>query len=447
MRAWEQFLSEQEKELGSETVNKWLRSLQVVRFDAGNLYLEAKDAFQILWFEEHLRKKVQDCFLNNNHRHIKVHIALRASEDPPKKKKNVSVPKPTPAIAPSEIVFNGLDPHCTFDTFIKPPGHLPFTVLTNCSQSKELFFNPIYVCGPAGTGKSHLLMATAHTLQAMGKRVIYAHAETFTDHVVKAIRASDMTLFRQSYRNADTLIMDDVHLLAKKWATQEEFFHTFNTLHLAQRQIILSASCPPGELQFIEPRLVSRFEWGIVLTLDAMQKEELKHVLEMKCMVLKCPLNNRVMAFLLETFGSNAKVLCRALEALVLRIHLHPTAKRGSTTQLTVAFVEQQLADLIREEKQAAVTSTKVVQRVAEHYGLRAEDLLGKAQTRECVQPRQIAMYLCRTLLRMPFPKIGQLFSKNHSTVISSVRVIQKEIDEANPEFINQLNAVQKKLR
>lgn len=452
MQTWEKFLSIQEKELGLDTVQKWLRPLKVTRFDAGNLYLQATDSFQILWFEEHLRKKVNEKLVNANGRRVKVHLTLVAE---PIVKKNKAKNQDRPAITPKfSITFDALDPYCTFDHFVPPVSQmLPYKLLlqtTGWQQAKNkaelATFNPIYLCGPTGVGKTHLMMATAHALRSQGVSVIYVRAETFTEHVVTAIRAGEMDIFRQSYRNTDTLIIDDVHIFGKKWATQEELFHTFNTLHLSSKQIILGANCLPGELQFVEPRLISRFEWGIVLPLDRPTKEEIADVLNTRTSALKFMLNSAVTDFLLETFASSPKALIRALEALILRVHVSDTGSKISSTQITVLFAQRILADLIKEETDSKLSSAQIIQHVAEYFGIRAEDILGKAQTRDCVLPRQIAMHLCRIKLKMSFTKIGDLFHKDHSTVMSSVKVVQKSLDAGDKDMYMQHHAILKNL-
>lgn len=462
MEAWENFLSQQEKELGGETVRKWLRPLRITRFDAGNLYLQANDSFQILWFEEHIRKKVLSCFVNNNNRKIKIHLSLedypqKAPGSPPKVLRNRNLE----AAAPPKfsISFDSLDPFCTFSHYIEaksnPLPHKLLYQLTGYQPLQKSFilqqvipasFNPIYLYGPSGTGKTHLLMATAAALSQQNLSVAYVRAETFTEHVVTAIRAGEMSLFRNSYRNVDVLIIDDVHFFAKKWATQEELFHTFNTLHVAGKQILLSADSSPSELQYIEPRLISRFEWGIVLPLDLIEKEERKTLLKMKASALNYPLNPDVSEFLLDSFASSPKAICRALEALVLRSHLKQEAHHSSM-QLNVPFVQQYLSDLIIDEQKRALTPEKIIQSVAGYYGIRFEDVLGKSQNRECVLPRQMAMYLCRIQLKLPFAKIGQFFKKDHSTVMSSVKLIQKGLDGNDPNIGGSLHSILKQIR
>jgi chromosomal replication initiator protein len=454
MQAWKNFVEAQETDLGVDTVQKWLRSLKVLKYDAGNLYLEAKDAFQAMWFEEHIRHKLRNKLLNNNNRRIKVHLSI--ANVPTKVIKNkLSKTKPESVGTPPsfDLSFDELDPTCHFNYFVvSDSNQLTYKLfgqieeaLKDKSDSKNSFFNPIYVHGGIGAGKTHLLMATATLLRQQGFHVIYSRAQTFTDHVVSAIRAGEMSIFRQTYRNSDVLIIDDVHVFSRKGATQEEFFHTFNSLHVAGKQIILSANCPPGELQLIEPRLVSRFEWGIVLSLEQATREETLKILNAKCIALNFPLHPKVTDFLVDSF-SNMKSVNKALEALILRSHLNQGAPHSNSHLLTVIAVKQMLADLLLEEKQSALTAQGILQGVAEFFGIRVEDILGKAQTREYVLPRQIAMHVCRHQLKMPYVKIGDLFGKDHSTVMSSVKLIQKNLGNDDPEIASAHRSILKKL-
>lgn len=454
MKAWDNFLSLQESELGSETVAKWLRPLKILKFDAGNIYLEAKDAFHAMWFEEHIRPKLQTRLFNNNSRRVKVHLTvagtareLAKGPAPKGKGKKEELPKAPPFI----LSFDGLDPHCTFDRFVvSQSNELAYKLLQEITSEttatvarEQLAFNPVYLYGGTGTGKTHLLMATADFLRRRGRNVVYARAETFTQHVVSAIRAGEMPLFRQAYRNSDVLIIDDVHLFARKGATQEELFHTFNTLHVSGRQIILSAHCSPQELQLIEPRLVSRFEWGIVLPLEPSTEAELPRILATKAAALSFPINEKMTQFLLESFKST-KSLMRALEALLLRCHIHQREhlQKGG---VNVGVARNLLADLIEEEKKGALTPNKIIQSVAEYYGIRVEDILSKAQSRDCVFPRQIAMFLCRQRLKMPYMQIGDLFARDHSTVMSSVKQVQKGVEANQAELVTAMNTIAKR--
>lgn len=462
MQAWEEFLCLQEGELGKEVVKKWLRPLKIVQFDACNLYLEAANSFQLHWFEEHIRDRARQLLRNNNHKLIKVHLAIKQEESQQKSKKFAKKNKEkNTAVQPQSsfsIAFDELDPHCTFDNFfVTASSALPYKLLCQTTgydpELKRIIpkkmelgnYNPIYLCGPSGVGKTHLLMAVAHVLRKQGKAVTYVRAESFTEHVVTAIRAGEMNLFRQSYRNTDVLIIDDIHVLARKSATQEEVFHTFNTLHVNGRQIILSANCLPGELQYIEPRLVSRFEWGIVTPLQLFSKEEMRHVLQTKAAAIRCSLPLKIQEFLLDTFASSCKAVTRALEALILRSHLEES--NGSAVTLTLPVARKFLNDLIEEELKSALNSEKVIQHVTDHFGIHADDILRKAQSRDCVLPRQMAMYFCRTQLQMPFMRIGEIFSKDHSTVMSSVKLIQKALDGNDENILSAYSSILKKIR
>ncbi len=455
MQAWENFLKVLEKELGVETTDKWLRNLRVVDFDAMNLYLEAKDAFQVMWFEEHIRKKA-DQLVNNNQRKIKIHIATKNSQKNLKKPTLKKGEEPPPGFI---LSFDELDPLLTFENFVPSECNLlAYKLLCKISNydsvSKQVIpssgelasFNPIYLFGGHGTGKTHLLMATAHALQTRGLKILYVRAETFTEHVVTAIRAGEMSIFRHAYRNVDILFIDDVQVFSRKGATQEELFHTFNTLHLGGKQIVLSANCSPLELQYIEARLVSRFEWGIVLPLETLPEPDIKKVLEAKANAYGSPLHPKVEEFLIETFTTNTKSLTRALEALILRHHLKLKEQNKPPQPITVQTVKYLLKDFIDQEAQKALTPEKIIQTVAEYYGIKTEDIFSKTQRRETVLPRQIAMFFCRNRLGIPFTKIGELFSKDHSTVMSSVRLIQEGVECNNKEIAAAHHGIAKKL-
>lgn len=457
MRAWEDFLVKQEKELGKQITDKWLRPLKVVRFDACNLYLEAQDSFQKLWFEEHMRSKTNSAFYNNNHKKIKVHLNSKNWEQEkslkPEKKEGAS------AIPPFVLRFDELDPDARFDSFVTCPSNLlvykllcevcaidPDTLKAVDSKAEQMSFNPIYLFGHSGTGKTHLMMAAAHSLKQAGLKVVYVRAETFTEHVVGAIRAGQMQLFRKAYRDIDALLIDDIEIFSRKNATQEELFHTFNTLHTAGKQLIFSASSAAQELKYIEPRLISRFEWGIAIPLQTPEKEHLRTILLDKSQKIDFPLEQSVISFLLSTFGKNTTTLIRALEALVLRTHLNQGLGNAPSLPLGLNAAQNYLSDLILEEQKAVLTPGKILTSVAEYFGIRSEDILSKSQARESALPRQIAMHLCRKQLNLPFMKIGDIFSRDHSTVMASVKQIENALTAKTHEIAAPVKEILKTL-
>jgi ATPase involved in DNA replication initiation len=432
MQEWERFLDAQEKRLGKETTDKWLRSLKVVHFDACNLYLEAKDSFQLTWFEEQMRDIVSKAFVNNNHRKIKVHLTV-SSVSPLKTKEK----KKQLLISPREAVkFSSelLDPYATLPNFVPCKGNCVLEKFI-AEQTKTATLSPVYIHGIAASGKTHLLMAIAHLYKARGLSPFYVRAETFTDQLVHAIRQGAMQDFRKAYRHADILLIDDVHEIARRSATQEELFHTFNALHTSGKPIYLTSRLPPKALLEIEARLVSRFEWGITLQLEHLPKEGMQTVLLNRAKSLSFSLSSDVLEFLLETFHRNTAVLLHALHTFVLRSHLNKTSPPSVL-----------LADLIEKEKKSETTAPKIMETVAAFYGLSPEDLVGKSQSRDVALPRQVALYLCRIELKLPYLKIGALFGRDHSTVMTSVKQIEKKIKEEEKELISALAEIRQKL-
>lgn len=402
MREWEQFLSELKQELGADAVGSWVPKL--LRFDAGNVYLAPQDSFQAAWFEEHIRPRLKT-FINANGRPIKVHL-------------NTEKKEPSSQQAPPPLSFSPtpIDPEMSLTHFLPSPENwVPYKLLTEGSP-----FNPIFFYGARGSGKTHLLMGAALELKKKGKRVFYVKADTFTEHVVQAIRLGQMQEFRKIYRDIDALIVDDVHLFARKAATQEEFFHTFNTLHTSGRLVLLSAHVSPMHLTEIEPRLISRFEWGISLEVG---QGNLSAILAKKAALWKMALPEELLPWIEHQFPKEPIL---ALQALLLR-------SQGKS--ITLSMAEHLLKDLLEKERESALTADKIVKQVAAHYGIKTEDILGKSQMRESALPRQISMYLCRKELKMAFQKIGELFDRDHSTVMSSVKQIQKALDEKKLEL------------
>ncbi len=423
MKLWVDFLTAVEDKLGKKTVDEWLTPLRILKFDARNLHLEARDTFQILWFHEHAIPLANELLLQADGTPLTLHFYL---EGKPWKKENKAKDLPDQA---STFSADPLEPHATFSRFVEVDGdNLALSIL----QELDMSYNPIYIYGPKGSGKSHLLMATAQKLIDSGTRAFYVKSETFSEHVVRAFRTSTLQEFRSTYRDIGALLIDDVHLFSRKIATQEEFFHTFNRLHTSGYPIILAAECAPRFLQDIEERLVSRFEWGLTLPLNTPSEKVREQILKEKMAELSLTMSPDLCHYLLKTF-SQLPSLIRAAEALALR----SSSQTSSSIDLEVALVL--LKDLIEEEEKVMLSPEKIVKVVAHTFGIKPEDILGKSQQKECVFPRQIAMYLCRKELSLSFLKIGKVFSRDHSTVMSSVKLIEKGASQKDEHIINSL--------
>jgi len=418
---WESFLTQLEEQLGRETVSRWIRPLKLLRFDAANIELEAADMFQIAWFEEHVRPICRK-WVNHNGRPIRVHLVC------PKKEKPTPFAKLSPPESP--ISPDPLDPEMTLDNFLSSckANQIARNLIAEGSP-----FNPLMLYGPPYSGKTHLLMAAAARFSALGKKTWFIRASTFADHVVNGLRTGTMQSVRSAYRRLDALLVDDIHLLARKDATQEEFFHTFNELHTRGCPILLTSRFPPSQLKEIEPRLISRFEWGISV---ALEKEEWAPILEQKANSWKIPIEPSLSSFLIEKFPSSPLI---ALQALAIRVK--------ETSRIDPQIAAVLLKDLLEKETAQALSPETYIKAIAAHFGVRSADILGKSQAREAAFPRQIAMYLCREKLKLPFQKIGEVFGRDHSTVMASVKQVQDGVGQQKGELCAAIRAIVEKVR
>lgn len=439
---WEQFLLLQETLIGKTSVDRWLRPLRLHSFDARCIHIIAEDLFLLNWFEEQMRSQVEEYFTKVHHKSIRIETALATEEQEgaqaPIKQSNKH---PLPSIASSLPLSDACDLLCTFHAFYYSPDHAivqrvleELCVEVQSGATTTALPNPIYLYGPHGSGKTHLLMAIASLLQRQGRRIVYARSETFIEQAVQAMRAGEMRAFRQLYRSSDLLLLDDIHLFARKAVTQEELFHTFNTLHIANKPIIFSSLYTPQELEHIEPRLMSRFAWGIALPVHPVSSKELIEVLRKKSEALRLTLSKELQAFLLQKFARNAGTLCKALEALALRVDLRKERIQPKKP-FSLTRAEELLHDLLEAEEKRLLRPEQILEQVAHHYGILVEDLTGRRQTRESALPRQMAMYLCRNALQLSLKKIGDLFGRHHTTVLSSVENIQQRLLQNDPSL------------
>lgn len=409
LKEWTAFLETQANVVGKDAIDRWARTLKIVHFDAGNLYLEASDPFQESWFEQYLRPLIKQSLHTASGRAIRVHLTLQGAT--PEMKQAQKKPwKP-----PLELQPDPLYTTCTFDTYFAGETS-DFNVKLFHESTLKKTYNPIYIHGAANVGKTHLLMAACHLIKEQGRSVFFVKADRFTQHLVAAIRSGSMKPLRELYRKHDALVIDEIETLAGRSASQEELFHTFNSLHLAGKQIILSGTAPPSQLKEIEPRLTSRFEWGLVLSFKPLTHSELKTYL-----LTRKKLAPEIVDTLLTLF-TTIPSLNRAVDIIQSRAPIVPTP----------ALLQTWLAPLLKEQQKRALTTDTILEAVASHFDIHLTDLQGKSQTQEHAAPRQIAMYLCRSQLHLPYMKIADLFSRDHSTVMTSVKLIDKRLQD-NP--------------
>jgi chromosomal replication initiator protein len=345
----------------------------------------------------------------------------------------VSAPAPSapPAAVPT-VASRGLvlNPRFTFDTFVVGSSNqFAHAAARAVGESPSRAYNPLFLYGGVGLGKTHLMHAIAHEVlrRSPDRKVLYLSAERFLNELINALRFERMHEFKQRYRELDVLLMDDVQFIAGKDSTQEEFFYTFNALHDAQKQIVLTSDALPKEIPTLEERLRSRFEWGLIADIQPPNLEMKVAILRKKAAAEKIEIPNDVALFIAGSVRTNV----RELEGRLNRV-LAFSSLTGKP--ISVELAKETLKDILGTEESRAVPA-EILKLVAAHYGLRVSDMKAKSNAKPIAFPRQVAMYLCRKLTGLSYPEIGRLFNdKHHSTVMHSVEKIERLADD-DPNF------------
>jgi chromosomal replication initiator protein len=283
-------------------------------------------------------------------------------------------------------------------------------------------YNPLFIHGGTGLGKTHLIQAMGQEVLKRGKgTVCYTTCETFTNEYIQALQQHELTAFRKKYRHIDLLLIDDIHFLASKEGIQEEFFHTFNSLHQNQKQIVMTSDRPVSEIANLQQRLVSRFEWGLVTEMDMVDLETRVAILRRKREELNIRLEDPVLFFIAQHVKSNI----RKLEGALLRAASYASLTRKPVTTEALEYL---LRDTIEQENQTALTLEGIQRMVAEYYDIRLGDMTSKQRPHNIAFPRQVAMYLCREMTEQSLPSIGNAFGRNHATVLHAHRSVGRKM-------------------
>jgi chromosomal replication initiator protein len=335
--------------------------------------------------------------------------------------------RPSSAQAPAPTaISNGLNPRYLLESFIVGKNNeLAHAAAVAVSQKPGTVYNPLFIYGGVGLGKTHLMQAIGHKLLETNPsaKVLYVTSEKFTNEFVQALSLGRIPQFKDTYRNIDLLMIDDVQFLAGKESTQEEFFHTFNTLHQNNKQIVLSSDRLPKDIPAIEERLVSRFAWGMIADIQAPDYETRLAILTAKCVEKHYMVSNEVLVYIAEVVQSNIRELEGALNRLVVYCQLN-------NSQPSVEMAKTILAG-VSSQKKKVLSPRKIMELVADFYNITIDDLLRQSRRKEYVKPRQIAMYLIREELENSYPSIGEHFNgRDHTTVMHAVDKIGKLINE-----------------
>jgi chromosomal replication initiator protein len=339
-----------------------------------------------------------------------------ATATPARKQQPKAAPAPT-----------GMNPAYTFESFIVGANNqFAHAAAQAVANAPARTYNPLFIYGGPGLGKTHLLQAIGHHLLTLkkGAKVVYLRSEQFTNEFIDAIQNNALVAFRKRYRQADILMIDDIQFFAGKAATQEEFFHTFGALHDGHKQIVLSSDRPPSEIANLEQRLVSRFEWGMTAEIQPPDMETRIAILQGKASRMHIEIEHWVLEFLADRIRSDI----RRLEGALMRVAAY---KSLSGNALTSDALEHLLRDVLQEQARKAVTIDQIQKKVAEHFDIRLADMTSKRRTASIAYPRQVAMYLARELTPSTLIEIGDAFGgKDHGTVIHACKLVKKRMED-----------------
>ena len=426
-----------------DTFDAWFAPLEG-ECKEGEVTLFAPNDFAAIWIEENYLGMLGDKFRVAAGCEVKIQLRTR-DVNPARNKDRVQTemfdiepPRRIPAEAsqkrPRTVANEDLGGYAqhinvrnTFENFIVGPSNqLAHAASIAVAQAPGRAYNPLFLYGDTGLGKTHLMHAIAHSIMQRDKsqRVVYVSCETFTNEFLQAVRENTLDSFRKYYRNVDVLLIDDVQFLEGKERTQDEFFHTFNNLFDSQKQLCLSSDRPASEISKLEARLVSRFQWGMVTDIQAPDLETRTAILSKKAAAMDYHLSPEILQFLAVKITKNV----RRMEGALLKVG---TYAQLSKSPVDVTTVEHLVKDILQEEARNQITIEKIQRKVAEHYDLRMSDMISKRRPSNIAFPRQVAMYLCRLLTNHPLKEIGEAFGgRDHGTVIYACRAVENVMEQ-----------------
>lgn len=431
---WEKTLQLIKGEVSTASFNAFFKEIKPLKQISNELIFLAPNEFIQNILENRYLNLIESCVsqLSLKKYQIKFILDEREIQDTNEEHKSNTIKKSYP----------NLNPKYTFDTFvIGNSNRFAHAACVAVAESPAKAYNPLFLYGGVGLGKTHLMHAIGHHImcQQEDPKVVYVSSEKFTNELINSIKNDKNEEFRNKYRNVDVLLIDDIQFIIGKESTQEEFFHTFNDLHGSKKQIIISSDKPPKEIQTLEARLRSRFEWGLIADISSPDYETRMAILRKKEEMDGYNIDNDVIEYIATNIKSNIRELEGALNKLMAFSNLE---KR----QINVALAEEALKDIISPDEKREVTPDLIITMVAEHFHVSVADLKGPKRNAEIVLPRQIAMYLCRTMTNTSLEAVGALMGKkDHSTVINGYKKITEKM-KSSESIRNTVEVIQKKI-
>ena len=447
---WSRICKECKNRLSQQTISTWLSPSRAVSVLDESLTVELRNKFTAYYVEQNYQEILDKVAAEVLDRPFKINFVYRESEeqmefwafgngkeDGPGMETNSKESEPAFLAVPVKKAFSplksknlkgNLNPRYTFDTFVVGRNNqLAHAAAKSVADSPAKSYNPLFIFGGVGLGKTHLMQAIGHELLINGKfnrfKICYISAEEFLNELISAITSGSTASFRNRYRQMDVLLIDDVEFLAKKEGTQEEFFHTFNTLYENQKQIVLTSDRTPKDIHYLEERLRSRFQWGLVTDIQPPELETRIAILKKKSALEKILIPKKVLEFIAESITSNVRLLEGSLHYLK---HYSDTQK----TDINLELAELVLKNLFDSEV-SHISANDILKVVSDNYGMPVKAIFSMKRKKSFVEPRQVAMYLCNKLTKLSLPETAEHFKrKDHTTVMHACRKVAKMCEE-----------------
>jgi chromosomal replication initiator protein len=416
---WQKTLDLLRSELTEISYNTWIKSIEPLSLSSSTIDLAVPAEFNKGILESRYSDLIKNALSQATSRQYKINFVISSQE---KKQDSSRQEKQS-----DESLQSILNPKYTFDTFvIGNSNRFAHAASLAVAESPAKAYNPLFIYGGVGLGKTHLMHAIGHFIlnQNSNMQVLYVSSEKFTNELINAIKDDKNEEFRNKYRNIDILLIDDIQFIGGKERTQEEFFHTFNALYEANKQIILSSDKPPKDIITLEERLRSRFEWGLIADIQTPDLETRIAILRKKAQLENLDVSDEVMLFIADKIASNIRELEGAMNRVIAYSSL-------TEKDINVDLATEALKDMLVLNKSKIVNASLIQQVVSRYFNIKQEDFKSKKRNREISYPRQIAMYLCRDITDLSLPKIGEEFGgRDHTTVIHACEKISKDIEK-----------------
>jgi chromosomal replication initiator protein len=440
---WDQVLARIETKVNRHSFYTWFKPTTFMADEGATLRIRVPNPLFREWLTKHYAAVLAEALAEVDRRGTAV--TFSADEEPAHQDAAPPAPERPPEADvqdPEEAQLGGLAPRYSFDTFIVGPSNqFAHAACRAVAEAPSRSYNPLFIYGGVGLGKTHLMHAIGHYVLTHLKtlKLTYISSERFMNEMINAVRYDRILDFRERYRSVDVLLVDDIQFLAGKEGTQTEFFHTFNALYDSQKQIVLSSDCPPHEIPQLEERLRSRFEWGLIADIQPPDLETKVAILKRKAEAEGIGLPDNVALFIAGKIKSNI----RELEGSLIRLIAYASL---TGREISLSLAQDVLRNVLQHDERA-VTIEVIQKFVADYYQLKPAELKSRNNSKSVAMPRQIAMYLCKNLTNASLPEIGKSFGgKHHSTVIHSIRKIE-DLRQRDGDFNTLLNTLSESLR